>query len=56
MKITVKVPRVAAKQDPAPPISFSERPEHIDGLRMGFLDNTKPNSDKFLQQISYLLE
>jgi len=56
MKISVKVPRVAAPQDPSPPVSFSKRPAAVDGLRLGFLDNTKPNSDKFLKQLSDRLQ
>jgi len=52
MKISVKIPRVAAPEDPTPPVEFSKRPGRIDGLRLGLLDNTKPNSDRFLQQLA----
>lgn len=56
MKIVVRVPRVAAQEDPSPPVSYSARPKEIKGLRLGFLDNTKPNSDKFLQQLAGRLQ
>lgn len=56
MKTIVRVPRVAAKEDPSPPVSFHRRPERMDGLRLGFLDNTKPNSDRFLNEISRLFQ
>jgi len=56
MKITIRVPRVAAQEDPAPPVLFSKRPGRINGLRLGFLDNTKPNADKFLQQLAGRLQ
>ena len=56
MKISLRIPRVAAPQDPTPPVAFSKRPARIDGLRLGFLDNTKPNSDRFLQQLAGRLQ
>ena len=56
MKITVRVPRVVAQEDPSPPLSYSERPKGLNGLRLGFLDNTKPNSDRFLQQLAGRLQ
>ena len=56
MKITVRVPRVVAPEDPTPPVSFSKRPKRINGLRLGFLDNTKPNADLFLQQLAGRLQ
>ena len=52
MKITIRVPRVAAQEDPSPPVSYSARPKGINGLRLGFLDNTKPNSDRFLLHLA----
>ena len=56
MKITVRIPRAAAQEDPSPPVSYSARPTRIKGLRLGFLDNTKPNSDIFLQQLAEQLQ
>jgi hypothetical protein len=56
VKITVRIPRVAAQEDPSPPLSYSVRPKGINGLRLGFLDNTKPNADRFLQQLAGRLQ
>ena len=56
MKITIRVPRVTAPEDPSPPVSYSARPTRINGLRLGFLDNTKPNADRFLQQLAGRLQ
>ena len=56
MKITVRIPRVAAQEDPSPAVSFTKRPKRINGLKLGFLDNTKPNADRFLQQLAGRLQ
>ena len=56
MRITVRVLRVVAPEDPTPPVSFPKRPKRINGLRLGFLDNTKPNADLYLQQLSGRLQ
>ncbi|MDF1592489.1 MAG: hypothetical protein P1P89_13310 [Desulfobacterales bacterium] len=56
MKIAIKVPRVTAPEDPTPPVAYSDRPKQVVGLRLGFLDNTKPNADRFLQQLAGRLQ
>ena len=35
--------------------SRAPRPESLDGRRVGFLDNSKPNSDKVLRYLDELL-
>jgi len=50
--IQVMVPRATSKEDSTPPVSFLARPVRLDRLRIGFLDNTKPNSDKFLSGLA----
>lgn len=56
MKIFLRVPRVEAQEDSSPPVSYSARPKQINGLRLGFLDNTKPNADRFVQQLAGRLQ
>lgn len=54
-KITLLVPRVPPPEDATPAVEFSSRPESVEGLRglrIGFLDNTKPNSDKYLRLLA----
>ena len=51
-KITVLVPRVSPREDATPPVLFAPRPASVGGLRVGFLDNTKPNSDKYLNLLA----
>ncbi len=36
-------------------ISPAPRPETLDGQRVGFLDNAKPNTDVFLSRVEELL-
>lgn len=52
MKISIRIPRAAPLVDDTPPVQFASRPETFPGLRLGFLDNTKPNSDKLLKRLS----
>ena len=52
MKIPVRVPRAAPLADDTPAVQFVPRPEKFAGLRIGFLDNTKPNSDQLLKRLS----
>ena len=55
-KITLLVPRVPPPEDATPSVEFSPRPASVRGLRIGFLDNTKPNSDKYLRLLSDTLQ
>ena len=55
-KITVMVPRVPPPEDSTPAVEFSPRPASVGGLRIGFLDNTKPNSDKYLRLLADTLQ
>lgn len=52
MAITVFDPTVEPVAQPA---QRAERPSSLAGLRVGFLDNSKPNSDTFLRIIDELL-
>lgn len=42
---------------PAPKhaLRLTPRPERLDGLRLGLLDNSKPNSDVFLRDLAAAL-
>ena len=51
-KITLMVPRVPPPEDATPAVEFSSRPNSVEGLRIGFLDNTKPNSDRYLHLLA----
>jgi len=55
-KITLLVPRASPQEDTTPPVEYSPRPADLAGLRVGFLDNTKPNSDKFLSLLADSLD
>ena len=37
-------------------LRLASRPRTLDGLRLGLLDNSKPNSDRFLQELAVALE
>ena len=50
--ITVLDPTVEPVAQPA---QRAERPASLAGLRLGFLDNSKPNSDTFLRIVDELL-
>jgi len=52
-KLRVLDPTVKAMRDP---IVFAPRPESLQNLRIGLVDNTKYNSDKLLLKIAILLE
>ena len=55
-KITLLVPRLPPPEDATPAVEFPPRPESVGGLRIGFLDNTKPNSDKYLRLLADTLQ
>ena len=55
-RITLLVPRVSPREDATPSVEFSPRPTSVGGLRIGFLDNTKPNSDKYLRLLADALQ
>ena len=54
--ITLLVPRASPQEDATPRVEFSPRPASVGGLRIGFLDNTKPNSDKYLRLLADTLQ
>ena len=54
--ITLLVPRATPREDATPHVEFSPRPASVGGLRIGFLDNTKPNSDKYLRLLADALQ
>ena len=54
--ITLLVPRATPREDATPHVEFSPRPASVGGLRIGFLDNTKPNSDKYLRLLADTLQ
>ena len=51
-KVTLMVPRVPPPEDATPAVEFPPRPDSVEGLRIGFLDNTKPNSDRYLHLLA----
>ena len=51
-KITLMVPRVPPPEDATPAVEFTPRPKSVEGLRIGFLDNTKPNSNRYLRLLA----
>lgn len=51
MKIEILVPRAIPADDGTTAVQFQRRPSSLNGLRVGFLDNTKPNADKLLRDI-----
>ena len=58
-KITLMVPRVPPPEDATPAVEFTPRPESVEGLRglrIGFLDNTKPNSNRYLRLLAETLQ
>ena len=55
-KITLLVPRVPPPEDATPAVDFTSRPERVEGLRIGFLDNTKPNSNRYLRLLADTLQ
>ena len=55
-KITLLVPRVPPPEDATPAVDFTPRPERVEGLRIGFLDNTKPNSNRYLRLLADTLQ
>jgi hypothetical protein len=56
MKVQVLVPRATPADDGLTPVEFARRPAGLRGLRIGFLDNTKPNSDRLFRAISAYLQ
>jgi hypothetical protein len=52
-KLRVLDPTVTAMEEP---LVFAPRPESLQNLRIGLVDNTKYNSDKLLLKIAALLE
>ena len=55
-KITLMVPRVPPPEDATPAVEFAPRPQSVGGLRIGFLDNTKPNSNRYLRLLADTLQ
>lgn len=55
-KVIVLVPRATPRAETAPAVTFVSRPRGLDRLRVGFLDNTKPNSDLYLRTVGDVLE
>ncbi|HEX7127601.1 MAG TPA: hypothetical protein VF406_17725 [Thermodesulfobacteriota bacterium] len=56
MPMIVLIPRATPKAERAPAVAFVPRPAALGGLRVGFLDNTKPNSDLYLRTVADALD
>jgi hypothetical protein len=55
-KVIVLVPRATPRAEAAPAVAFRARPRALGRLRVGFLDNTKPNSDLYLRTVGEALD